>query len=136
MNMRIMWLAIFLVGVSVMAAQAAGFDGSKPFVCAIVEASECGEAVDCRRVGVQEIDCPRFFRVDLSKKIVTGILADQTTREVEVQSSAHVDGNLILQGVQGGRAWSLVVSEATGKMTLTVAGAGDGFVLFGESFFP
>jgi hypothetical protein len=42
-----------------------------------------------------------------------------------------VDGNMILQGVEGRRAWSMVITKETGKMTATVSDHQFGFVVFG-----
>lgn len=127
----VLLIVLWALPVSILAAD---FDGSKPFVSAITDAYECDGNTQCQRVSVEEIDCPRFLKVDLSKKMITGTLSDQSTRDVEIQSSARVDGNLILQGVQKGRAWGMVISESTGKMTLTVSGQEEGFVFFGASF--
>ena len=42
-----------------------------------------------------------------------------------------MEGNIILQGVENGRGWSIVISEETGKMSATVAGDEIGFIVFG-----
>lgn len=137
MNKRMLMIALLVVaGILPISANAAEFNGSKPFICTIIEAYECEPNADCKRVTVQDIDCPRFLRVDVSKKIIVGTMTDQSTRDVEIQSSAHVEGNFILQGVQKDRAWSMVVSESTGMMTLTVTGQDAGFVFFGASYLP
>jgi hypothetical protein len=36
-----------------------------------------------------------------------------------------------LQGLEGGRAWSMVLAKETGKMSATVADDQLGFVIFG-----
>jgi hypothetical protein len=43
----------------------------------------------------------------------------------------HSNGRLILQGTQTGKGWSMVITEATGKMTLTASGEEVGFIVFG-----
>lgn len=135
MNKRFFLIMLsFLMCLLSASAQAAVFDGSKTFVCAIIDAHECSVNGECRRVSVLDIDCPRFLKVNLSKKLIVGTMADQSTRNVEIQASAHVDGNLVLQGVQRGRVWSLIISEETGKITLSASGQGECFVFFGESF--
>jgi hypothetical protein len=48
----------------------------------------------------------------------------------------RMDGKLILQGVQNGKAWSMVITEATGKMTLTASDDQAGFVIFGACMEP
>jgi hypothetical protein len=42
------------------------------------------------------------------------------------------NGKLILQGIEDGRGWSLVIVEETGKMSATIAGDQVGFVVFGN----
>ena len=39
---------------------------------------------------------------------------------------------LVLQGVDGGRGWSLVIRQDNGHMTLSVADNHTGFVVFGS----
>ena len=41
-----------------------------------------------------------------------------------------MDGTIILQGIEL-RGWSAVINEQTGKMTVTVSGDDEAFVLFG-----
>jgi hypothetical protein len=123
---------MFLVCLYPASVPAGSFDGSKPFVCAIITAHECTTSNECKQVNVQRIDCPRFLTVDVGKKIITGKTEDLSVRNVEIKSISHVDANLILQGIQKGRAWSMVVAETTGKVTLSVSGKGESFVLFGE----
>ena len=46
------------------------------------------------------------------------------------------EGRIILQGVEAGRGWSLLLSEATGNTVLTVSADQDAFVVFGECTRP
>ncbi len=43
----------------------------------------------------------------------------------------HNPGNLIMQGGEAGRGWTLVISEETGKMSATISEDRVGFVIFG-----
>jgi hypothetical protein len=38
---------------------------------------------------------------------------------------------MILQGIEDGRGWSIIISEDTGKMTATASQDDVGFVIFG-----
>jgi len=42
-----------------------------------------------------------------------------------------VNGKLILQGVQGERGWTLMITEDSGQMSATITGAGEGYIIFG-----
>ena len=55
-----------------------------------------------------------------------------------VERVEHLDGKLVLQGaddgvedVRDGLAWSMSISEDTGKMVLSAAGDGFAMVVFG-----
>jgi hypothetical protein len=43
----------------------------------------------------------------------------------------QMEGNLILQGVQNGKGWTMVIAEGTGKATITASDNQVGFVVFG-----
>ena len=52
----------------------------------------------------------------------------ETTR---IESMKRSEGRLILQGIEAGRGWTLLISETTGDTTLTVSDAGFAFAAFG-----
>ena len=49
-----------------------------------------------------------------------------------VERVERVEGRLILQGVQDGRGWSVVIVEESGNMTLSVSGEDHAWVAFGD----
>jgi len=124
---------LLFVGLSI-PAQAAEIDGSAPIFCAFTRAVQCHHAVGCDLVTPEEILLPTFVKVDLQKKIVTMPEAG-STRTTEIKNSFRADGKLILQGHEG-RAWSVIINEKTGQMTLALASEEDGFVLFGSCMVP
>ena len=81
------------------------------------------------------------IKTDLDyKRIVAtkGDLLDQERRgeATKIQRIEKPEGRVILQGVEGGRGWSLNLSQETGNIVMTVAGDGSGFVVFGECTLP
>jgi hypothetical protein len=54
----------------------------------------------------------------------------------KIKNSERVDGRLILQGVQNGKGWNLVIIEGTGQMTLVVSDENVGFTVFGACMSP
>ena len=44
---------------------------------------------------------------------------------------SNIEGLIVMQGVEGERAWSLSLSTKSGDITGTVAGDGYGFIVFG-----
>jgi hypothetical protein len=133
---KICAIILFIVCMVPLSSHAGNFDGTKPFLCAVLDVHECIVNNDCKQVTLQSVNCPRFLNVDVKKKMITGMLEDENIRKVAIKSVNHLEGNLILQGMQEGRAWSMVIAEKTGKMTLSVSGKDVGFVFFGECLAP
>ena len=116
-------------------AGAANFDGVAPVLCATLGAVQCvkepGTPHICARGDAQALSLPQFIRIDFAKKHITA------TREAGVDKSstfgdvARGNGHLILQGVDGGRAWSLVMEENTGVMTGSAIGDEEGMMIYG-----
>lgn len=114
---------------------AADFDGSKPLVCAMIEAFECGPNTGCESGTPESNGLSRFLRIDFKKKKV------YTTKEAEKQASRfeeveRADGVVLLSGTQNGRGWNLALTEATGYMVLTVVDDQVAFVVFGACTPP
>ncbi len=118
-------------------AEASGFDGSVPILCATTRIIECEGASGCRETTLENVDLPTFFRIDLSRSIMYGVDATgrKMAKETPIKNVQRADGKLMLQGVQV-RAWSLLLSEETGTMTLTASDEGAAFVLFGACTLP
>jgi hypothetical protein len=110
---------------------AGDFDGSKPVICAVIETHECGPDENCVKGSAEGIDMPQFFRVNFKDKLITSTRAGGELQTSAIQRMERVDGKLILQGVQNGRAWSAVISEINGKFVLTASADQEAFVLFG-----
>ncbi len=52
-------------------------------------------------------------------------------RQTAIKNIERINGKTILQGVQEGRGWTMIISEETGKMSASVSGDGFGFIVFG-----
>ena len=110
-------------------ASAAGFDGSQDLLCAPTDIAQCDETARCERVSPSEVDLPPFIKLDFGKKRMMS-LADPP-RETPIETVHQRDGLTILQGAQNGRAWSLVIDQASGRMTGSVADGEGAFAVFG-----
>jgi hypothetical protein len=113
-------------------AHAGDLDGSTPVICAFTRALECDSTNGCEAATLEDLAMPRFFRVDFKNNKIApvGILDEGMKKETPIKVFQRQDGKLILQGFEV-RAWSMVITEKTGQMTLTVSGDDEGFVLFG-----
>ncbi len=113
------------------AANAEGFDGSLPLICASMEAYDCGPGEDCLRGTAESIDAAQFIRLDFEQKMARATLANGKERTTKIESLTQEEGKLILQGVQRGLGWSMTIAQENGAMTLTAAGDRMAFVIFG-----
>jgi hypothetical protein len=133
---RIVFLLILLGCILPLTGFAGEYDGSKPMLCAIIDVYECTIENACQPLKPSDLMIPRFLHIDVKKKVITGKLEDGTLRSVDINVISHEVENLILQGNQSGRAWSMVIQEETGKTTFNVSEKGVSVVCFGESIIP
>jgi hypothetical protein len=114
------------MSIAVAPAFAADFDGSKPLICASIEAHDCGLGITCERAIAEDLNVPQFIRVDFTAKTLSA-----RGRTTKMQSHARSDGMLIVQGVENARAFSITISEQTGKLVGAIAADEEGFMIFG-----
>ncbi|HTS90921.1 MAG TPA: hypothetical protein VMG55_02880 [Stellaceae bacterium] len=112
------------------AAEAADFDGSKPFLCSIVDVASCVPGQNCARESAQSVNAPQFFTVDVAQKVVTETGA-ATPRTTKIERVDHQSGLLLLGGVDNAQGWSAAVGESNGKISFTVVGDRTVVVAFG-----
>ncbi|HVN37076.1 MAG TPA: hypothetical protein VMW19_02755 [Myxococcota bacterium] len=110
-------------------ASAAGFDGSKDLLCAPTDIAQCDQSAHCERVSPSDVDLPPFLRLDFAKKRMMSL--SDPPRETPIERVEQSEGVTVLQGAQNGRAWSLVIDQATGRMTGSVADGEGAFAVFG-----
>jgi hypothetical protein len=112
--------------------QAVELDGSSPAICAFTWATACDSVFGCEPAIIADLNMPQFFRIDFKNSSMTaiGIVEEGMKKETPIKNFQRQDGKLVLQGVEV-RGWSMVITEKTGKMTLTASGDDEAFVLFG-----
>src|SRR4029453_13867391 len=117
-------LILVLGGVALAApttpASAAGkYDGSKPMLCAVTRGSGGTKDGNCERSAPQEgNNLPGFMRVDVKGKLLSD--NDGSGRKTEINSSAIVDNQLMLQGAENGKAWTIVIASDSGAFGSSV----------------
>jgi len=104
----------------------ADFDGSKPLICATVDAHACDPGEVCLRGLPDDIGVPRFMRIDFAKKTIAG--PKRTTQIRYMDKSAD---QVLLQGTELGYAWTVVLDKADGSMSMTLVNRDDTFAVFG-----
>jgi hypothetical protein len=112
-------------------ALAGDFDGSKPLICATVQALECVAGEDCVRGRAADIGAPTFMRIDFARKVVIG---PQRTSPVQLMEES--ESQLLLQGTERGFAWSIALDKDTGEMSATLVDRDGAIILFGACTVP
>jgi hypothetical protein len=128
---RAIGVVLWTVGICLAPHQAAAagkYDGSVPLLCVPLAVTECGAEGECQKGTPQSVNLPQFFRVDFKTMTIRAV---EDSRESAIKTVDRANGNLILQGVQGQLGWTLIISEDVGQVSATIAGAGEGYIIFG-----
>jgi hypothetical protein len=104
----------------------ADFDGSKPLLCATIDAHFCDIGEVCYRTLPALLGAPQFMHINFAKKAIVG-----PRRTTEIRFMEPSAGQLLLQGTELGYAWSVALDTKTGSISTTLVNREDVFVLFG-----
>ncbi len=105
--------------------------GADRMLCSAATVIKCGETGDCVIGSPMELNIPQFIEIDLKGKRLSTTRASGENRSTPIVSMTREDGNLIMQGYEKGRAFSFVISEATGLLSAAVARDGISVSVFG-----
>ena len=101
-------------------------DGTKPLVCASLQAISCAPGEECERGLPESIGAPQFLRIDFAKKEIIG-----PKRSAQILFLEKSDEQITMQGFELGMGWTLAIDRATGKAIITFANREEGIVIFG-----
>jgi hypothetical protein len=118
--------------------QAASFDGSQNLLCAPQLVIECGAEGNCEQAMAASVNLPNFFQIDFPAKELSAITESENKRTSKIKSMEILDNKLFLQGaddgiegVRDGLAWSISISQDTGRLVMSASGENLAFVVFG-----
>ena len=137
-GLRVTAFVIGLVGV-VFPSDAAQAEKEGVLICASSHSVECdGSDQECHQGPSDTINFPQFFRIDLSAREIHVL---DHERRGEVTKITHVArsesrGWTVLQGMEEGRPWSLLLTEQTGRFSLVVNEDDAAFNVFGACTSP
>lgn len=124
--------AVFFAALLVAGSAAADPLGdARTILCTVLDTHVCIEAAGCADVLAEEMNIPRFIQIDTKSKKLSTTQASGENRETVADSVARADGQIVLQGVESGRAFSLYLDESTGLATFAAAAEGRSFTVFG-----
>jgi hypothetical protein len=105
--------------------------GVDEIICAATQVQICIENDTCYATTPADLDVPNFVVINTKKKTISTTEASDLNRSTLFTSVVREDGLIYLQGIEGGRAFSFVIDEATGLMTVAVSRDGFAVSVFG-----
>jgi hypothetical protein len=105
---------------------------TRQLLCTVLESHVCIDALGCAEVLAEDLNIPRFIRVDTKTGRLSTTPASGENRESLANSVQRENGQILMQGVEAGRAFSLVIEESTGLSTFASAADGRSLTVFGN----
>ncbi|OAJ63060.1 hypothetical protein A6V36_19655 [Paraburkholderia ginsengiterrae] len=115
-----------LAGLAPSLGLGADFDGSKPLLCATIDAHFCNIGEVCFRTLPEILGAPAFVHINFAKKTIVGSQRSTAIRYMEAG-----ENQLLMQGTELGYSWSIALDTKSGGMSATLVNREDVFVLFG-----
>ena len=97
----------------------------------MVYASECTPDGECAGGPAWNLEIPQFIEVDLKAGRLSTTKASAENRVSPIKNLERDGDLIILQGVERGRAYGMVITQSSGMVSFTVAIADAGIVVFG-----
>lgn len=104
--------------------------GSESLLCYGLEAARCETGAACEVLQPWQLNMPDFVKLDLRGKRMHTTATSAEQRDTEIESIERHNGSILLQGQQDERAFSWLITEATGEGTLSIAASGLGLTVF------
>lgn len=122
-------LALLLGSTTVLAEK---YDGSVPLLCAVTQTVGCDAVGDCIKGPADAVNLPIFLKFDANKKEVITAKEGNVKRTSKIQVVNKKGKVLALTGFEPGSSWSATIDKVTGKMTVSAASNGQGYLIFGS----
>jgi len=100
-------------------------------LCTAVTAMHCHEEGDCVIDTPANLNIPQFLVVNLKDKLLSTTKASGQNRSTPIRNLVREGGQIFLQGLEGGRAFSFVIDEESGSLSVAVAADGRVVSVFG-----
>ena len=101
-------------------------------MCTVMQVVACDRTGEVEKDAAEDVNLPRSFSIDVGNKLAISTGPAGETRKTSIETVRHVNGTLILEGVQLGKAWHAVINEETGKATITSTTEPTVFVVFAD----
>ena len=111
-------------------ATADDLSAARDILCSVQQAHVCRDAAGCEDVLAEDMNIPQFLRIDTRSGKISTTPTSGVNRETVANPVSRADGQLVLQGVEAGRAFSLFIDEASGWATYASAANGRSVTVF------
>lgn len=105
--------------------------GSDRLLCTPVQATLCVEDGECVVDLPWNVNIPQFIEVDLASGRLATTAASGDNRATAIEHLSRDGGVIVFHGFENGRAFSWVISELTGHVTVAIARDGMTVAVFG-----
>lgn len=114
----------FCIGAPAFPVLADNIQGAERILCAAHQATRCGLSTGCKTAAPQNWNIPDFIEIDLANKHLRTTVASGQKRATPFTTLLDEEGAFYIQGVDQGRAYSIVIDQETGELTAaTVRGS-------------
>ena len=117
---------------------AGGLEASKPLLCHSEEGREYHAGGRIKPFNPERVGLAKRFVIDFKQGIVRPTVDSYVQRRSSIQKIAYIENMIILlgaedgvEGVDDGVGWAAAVSKDTGRFTISAAGQGVGYIVFG-----
>ena len=100
-------------------------------LCTAVSVMHCTDDGDCVVDLPWNLNIPQFIQVNLKDKTLSTTKASGENRSTPIRNLVREEGKIFLQGVELGRAFSFVIDEKSGMLSVAVAREGITVSVFG-----
>jgi len=131
MRLKGLFTAGALVALGATAARADDLTGQQRFLCTAAQVTLCYTDGDCDKGSAWDFDVPQFIEVDLVQKRLSTTKASGQSRTTPITSLQRDAGQIVLQGYENKRAFSFLIDEKTGWLTVAIARRDVAVTVFG-----
>jgi hypothetical protein len=129
--MRRYWLLAAVLVAAVAPTLADDLTGADLLLCSSAQAMACEPEGGCESAPPWTWNIPLFIEIDLAGKSMKTTEASGENRSTPVKNLERSGGQIFLQGLERGRAFSFVIDEVSGLVTVAVARDGFTVSVFG-----
>ena len=123
--------AIVAMLLAVVPSAAEDLSDAEKILCAGVQATYCDTTGDCEIGMPWNWGMPQFVEIHLDDKMMRTTPAAERPRQTPIRTLEREGGEIYIQGVENGRAFSFVIDELGGVASIAIAADGLTVSVFG-----